>query len=84
MNRSLSPVSLLILLTLALQTSSIAKSDDFSRSGAYIGASGAFGISLFEDDLEASSPRSLKLADSAGFQIKTGYRLNEWLALEAQ
>jgi opacity protein-like surface antigen len=84
MNRPRYPVSLLILLTLALLTSSIAKSDDFSRSGAYIGASGAFGISLFENDLEASSPRNLKLGDSAGFQIKMGYRLNEWLALEAQ
>ena len=84
MKRPRSPVSRLLFLAMALLTTSVAEADDFRRSGLYMGLSGAFGISLFEDDFDTSSLSNPRLGDSAGFQIKLGYRLNDWLAVEAQ
>ena len=75
---------LVIALALALLTNSTAEADEFRRAGAYVGASGAFGISLFEDEFDVASLENPGLGDSAGFQIKAGYRFNDWLAIEAQ
>lgn len=78
------PTTCLLALTACLLTGWPAWGDDTGRRGLYIGLSGTAAISLFEDPLEALVSSNPELGDSAGFQIRMGYRLLSWLALEAQ
>ena len=75
----------LIVLSGCMLASLPAHTDELEpSSGAYLGLSGAFGISLFGGQFESSSLENPKLGNSAGFQVKAGYRVASWLALEAQ
>lgn len=76
--------SFLLVLAMGLWLSFPSRADEFRRSGVYGGLSGTFGISLFADQVEAFLPNNPKLGNSAGFQIRLGYRLASWIALEAQ
>ena len=75
--------SLLIALTGCMLASLPAHAEP-EPSGPYVGLSGAFAISLFGEQFESSSLKNSKLGNSAGFQIRVGYRVSSWLALEAQ
>ena len=60
--------------------------ENFQRPGVYLGVSGAFGIGLFQTQVEASLPPSANknLGNSAGVNARIGYRILPWLALETQ
>lgn len=78
------PKASLFVLGLVVLVGLPAWGDDDRRTGVYVGVAGAAAISLFQDQLEPFVPANPQLGDSAGFQIKLGYRLAAWLALEAQ
>jgi len=63
-----------------------ALADDFDRSGAYIGISGVYALSLFQDDINATFGASdaFDLGDSPGVNARLGYRVASWFAVEAE
>lgn len=84
-----SPRLILSLLTgtyLCMVASTSTGEDEFQRRGVYLGVSGAFGISLFQDQTDDLLPptANTNLGNSAGVNARIGYRIVEWLAVEAQ
>ena len=60
--------------------------DDFDRPGAYIGVNGVYGVSLFQDDINAIAGLAddFRLGDSGGVNARIGYRVVSWFAIEAE
>jgi hypothetical protein len=58
------------------------KDESFSRPGWYIGPAVAGQFYLLQDDVEKKSAGLLTVSNTVGFNIRGGYRLLSWLALE--
>jgi opacity protein-like surface antigen len=72
---------------LALGVTSPLQGADFSDRGLYLGVSGAYATSLFQEKIlsYAGLPASAaEIGDSKGFGARLGYRAMSWLALEVQ
>jgi outer membrane protein W len=73
----------LLLLTMATPT----QAADFSDRGVYLGVSGIYTSSLFQEEVLSYGglPASVaKVSDSAGVSARLGYRAMSWIALEIQ
>lgn len=78
--RTLVAIASLLLAFPALAGSG--KDESFSRRGWYLGPAVAAQFYLLEDDVEKESAGLLTVSDTVGFNIRGGYRLLSWLALE--
>ena len=76
MSRKRFAATLLTAALTGLATTSSAVDTEFGRSGPYLGGGGVYAFENF--DINSYSPD-----DSWGYEVKGGYRFNEWFALEA-
>ena len=73
----------LLLLAMATPT----QAADFSDRGVYLGVTGIYTSSLFQEEVLSYGglPASVaKVSDSAGVSARLGYRAMSWIALEIQ
>jgi hypothetical protein len=76
---------LVLLLALAIPSSAFAEAsegstnEDYARPGFYLGLSGVGAIETFDNELD-----NVSLSSGGGFNVRGGYRVNEFLAVEAQ
>ena len=79
--------SLLGGAALALAMASPLQAGDFTDRGLYLGVSGTYATSLFQEKVLGYAglpPATAQISDSKGFSARLGYRAMSWLALEVQ
>ena len=79
--------SLLAGAALALAMASPLQAGDFADRGLYLGVSGTYSTSLFQEKVLSYAglpPATAQISDSKGFSARLGYRAMSWLALEVQ
>lgn len=82
-------IALFALALTSLLGGSTAQAEDFGRSGFYVGANAAYAFDLFQTEIYnaagfGTGPLPLDYSDSWGFNVRAGYRLLSFLAIEAQ
>ena len=79
----------LLALVSILFIAPAAYAGDFDRRGFYLGANGVAGVDLFSKAIENAVqdtlllPVSVDVDPAAGFNVRVGYRLFSWFAMEA-
>lgn len=64
-----------------------AQADEFGRHGFYVGANATYAFDLFQTEIYSAAGVGtvpLDYSDSWGFNVRAGYRLLSFLAIEAQ
>ncbi len=75
------------LSLMSLLAGTVAQADEFGRSGAYIGANATYAFDLFQTEIFAAAGAGtvpLDYSDAWGFNVRAGYRIWSFLAIEAQ
>jgi hypothetical protein len=80
-------IVLLGITSCSLFAGAVAQAEDFGRSGGYVGANAAYAFDLFKTEIYTAAGAGtvpLDYSDSWGFNVRAGYRLLSFLAIEAQ
>jgi hypothetical protein len=82
----MSPRIALAVLLLCLLPSAALAQDDYARPGGYIGIGGTYAFHWFPGDFDddVTGGIAVKTENSAGLNVRGGYRFNSWVALEGE
>ncbi len=84
--RSIRIVSFACVLSMLVAGGSV-QANEFGRRGAYVGANATYAFDLFQTEIYSAAGFAavpLDYSDSWGFNVRAGYRLLSFLAIEAQ
>jgi opacity protein-like surface antigen len=82
----MSPRKTLAVLLLCLLPGLAQAQDDYARPGGYIGLGGTYAFHWFPGnfDNDVTGGTAVKTENSAGLNVRGGYRFNSWAALEGE
>lgn len=82
----MSPQNVLAVLLLCLLPGLSQAQDDYARPGGYIGLGGTYAFHWFPGnfDNDVTGGTAVKTENSAGLNVRGGYRFNSWAALEGE